>query len=171
MAEGEFPARKEKGLPRILDGTCVLVERELSGRLRMRTRRTATHEPCHVFMKATRHSVTSSTLTVALALKDFLNDNTSWKVDLPTCNILVEEPWNDSPYPLWKETCRRRGLTLADHSDGDKVVFYPFLWRVMRLDGYQRVLNKHMFDFDSPGVYYFLNFHTSPQSAVHFRAA
>lgn len=53
---------------------------------------------------------------------------------------------------------------------GDNDDFYPLVWRVMRLVSYQRFLKKHVFDFDGMGVYYFLNYHTSLQAALHFRS-
>lgn len=53
--------------------------------------------------------------------------------------------------------------------DGDKGEDYPFLWRVMRLGDCQRCLTKLVSDFDGVAVYYFLNFHTSPKAALHFR--
>lgn len=40
----------------------------------------------------------------------------------------------------------------------------------MRLDGYQRFLQKEVFDLDNMGVYYFLGYRTSPQAILRFRA-
>lgn len=47
---------------------------------------------------------------------------------------------------------------------------YPFMWRVMKLDDHQSFLKKKMSSFENMGMYYFLNHHTSPQAALHFRA-
>lgn len=42
---------------------------------------------------------------------------------------------------------------------------------VVRLADHQRFFKKQVFDFGSMSVYDFLDFHTPPQSALHFRAS
>lgn len=72
----------------------------------------------------------------------------------------------ESPYLLWSENrVVREAFHKPTIQDGNKEDFYPFLWRSMRLDDYQRFLKKRAFDFEGMGVYYFLHYHTSPQAA------
>lgn len=97
------------------------------------------------FMKTFRQAVMSWTLTCAEALQAFFNDNAAWKLGGPR---------SDSLHRLWSE--RRvagQAFRTPNLLEGDTGEFYPFLWRVMKLEGHQRFLKKQMFDFEDMGVY------------------
>lgn len=107
-------------------------------------------------------------------LKEFFYDNTSWSTDLEDFQFQSSGHWNDSLHKFWsekkvigeafhtpdlKEGCQ--DTSLVDMNIEER---YPFLWRVINSDRYPFFLKKaDMFNFESMGVYYFLNDHTSPQ--------
>lgn len=122
-------------------------------------------------MKTIRSAVPSSMLASVFALRAFFDDNTWWTLD-----------FSDQHFPA-EVLCRARFISFESrHSvvgeavhtpiiqGGDNGELYPVLWRVMRLDDYERFLKKHVFEFDGVGVYRFFHDHTSPQAALHFRA-
>lgn len=93
--------------------------------------------------------MTSSTLTPVFALKEFFDDNTSWKLRFSTYHLPMRGPWMDYLHLLWSEN---RVVGEASHKPtiqgGDNGDFYPFLWRVTMLDDDQRFLKKQAFELD-----------------------
>lgn len=69
-------------------------------------------------MKTIRQAVTSSTLAFAEVLKDDVDDNTSWRLDLKAFHFRVPVPRATRLQVLGREEVCRRGLSHAEPSGG-----------------------------------------------------